>query len=200
MTRTLLIATRNRGKLLEFERIFGALGVQVIGAADLGLPEVDEDADTFEGNATKKARACAAASGLLALADDSGLVVDALDGAPGVHSARYAGSAGDAANVDKLLDALAGVPEGARSARFRCVLALASPDDDEVALTVGTCEGAIGFERVGGLGFGYDPVFVPAGHTRTMAELGADEKDALSHRGQATQAMKAHLADRLRPR
>jgi XTP/dITP diphosphohydrolase len=193
--RTLLVATRNAGKLEEFRRIFGDLGVTIVGAAELALADVVEDGATFEANATKKARESAIASGLMTLADDSGLEVDALFGAPGVHSARYAGG-GAEANVRKLLGALESTPDEARTARFRCVLALADPSGplgEEVLLAQGTCEGTIIRSPRGGGGFGYDPVFVPEGKALTMAEISDAEKDALSHRGRACAAMRERL-------
>ena len=147
------------------------------------LPDVVEDADTFEGNAAKKAHTFAKATGTWAVADDSGLVVDALGGAPGVYSARYAPT--ESERIDRLLGALTGVEQ--RSARFVCVLCLAAPDGREF-FARGTCEGTIGFERKGNGGFGYDPVFMlPSG--KSMAELTKDEKSAISHRGNAFRAL-----------
>lgn len=201
--RTLLVATRNEGKLEEFRRILGDLGLTIVGSAELALPEVVEDGATFEENATKKAREAAAASGLMTLADDSGLEVDALFGAPGVQSARYSGGAGSVANVRKLLIALESTPDAARTARFRCVLALADPAGPlgaEVLLADGRCEGTIARAPRGEGGFGYDPVFVPNGGAATMSELRADEKDAISHRGRACAAMRAPLVEYLRRR
>ena len=179
----LVVATRNPGKVRELERLLGGLGLELVSAADLGLPEVDETGETFEANAILKAEACMQASGLPALGDDSGLEVDALGGAPGVRSARYAGPAADArANVEKLLRALEGVPAAERTARFRCVLALARPDGQRL-LATGTCEGAIALGPRGEGGFGYDPVFLVG--DRTLAEVTDAEKDARSHRGRA---------------
>jgi XTP/dITP diphosphohydrolase len=160
--------------------------------------QVDESGDTFEENACIKALAYAQASGLLTLADDSGLEVDALDGAPGVHSARYAGpQAGDVDRYRKLLDALADVPEEQRSARFRCVVALAQPDGT-VYTADGACEGKIGFAPRGEHGFGYDPVFIVEGSGgQTMAELSPDLKNRISHRARAVAAARAVLVDLL---
>ncbi|AKF07785.1 RdgB/HAM1 family non-canonical purine NTP pyrophosphatase [Sandaracinus amylolyticus] len=197
MTTKLLIATKNRGKLEEFRRIFGDLGVELVSADELGLPDVEETGDTFEANAILKAEAQAAASGCMTIADDSGLEVDALDGAPGVYSARYAGAGGSEANVRKLLAALADVPDERRTARFRCVLALADPRGAlgaRVELTEGRCEGRIAHQPSGSGGFGYDPVFVPADGDATMAELSATAKDAISHRGRACARMRERLA------
>ena len=182
---TLLIATRNRHKLEEIRQIFALPSLRLIAADELpGLPDdVEEDADTFEGNALKKARELCAVSGLWTLADDSGLEVAALDNAPGVFSARYAGEPCDyAANNAKLLRALAGVTD--RRARFRCVIALCAPDGR--AWTVdGRCEGRIITETRGENGFGYAPLFVPDGSDKTFAELDSTVKNALSHRGHA---------------
>jgi XTP/dITP diphosphohydrolase len=201
----LLFATTNPGKLRELRRLVSELQVRVLSLADLEgvLPEVTEDGATFRENAEKKAIAYAGASGLYALADDSGLCVDALGGAPGVHSARWSdagpgGEAGlsrairDEANNDKLLMELQGTPDDRRGAEYRAVLSLARPDGRIVASVEGACRGWIGTERRGAGGFGYDPLFLVggerpgrAGAVRTMAELSADEKDAISHRGRA---------------
>ena len=187
--RTVVFASNNAGKIKELQALLGK-GFRVKSAPDFPeIPEVDEDADTFEGNSAKKARTFAKATGLWALADDSGLVVDALDGRPGVYSARYAPT--DPERIEKLLGELKDVPVGKRIARFVCVLCLASPEGEE-RFTKGTCEGVIGFERRGTHGFGYDPVFVlPNG--KTMSELTRDEKSALSHRGHAFRAMLPQL-------
>ena len=181
--KTLVFATSNAGKLKELEALLGE-GWQVKSAKDFPeIPEVEEDADTFEGNAAKKAHAFAKATGLPALADDSGLVVDALDGAPGVYSARYAPT--ESERIDKLLGAMTGKSQ--RTARFVCVLCLARPDGTEL-FTRGTCEGEIGSERRGANGFGFDAVLMlPSG--KSMAELTRDEKSALSHRGHAFRLM-----------
>jgi XTP/dITP diphosphohydrolase len=180
----LLLATRNRHKVEEILQILDVPGLEVVTAADVpALPDVQEDAPTFEGNALKKATALARASGLWSLADDSGLEVDMLGGEPGVRSARYAGAnATSEANNRKLLTALAGQPN--RSARFRCVLALARPDGRTWTLE-GGCEGRIADSPRGQGGFGYDPLFIPEGQTRTFAEMPAVEKNRLSHRGRA---------------
>ena len=182
----LLIATRNRHKLEEIRAILKVPGLKLVGADEVpGLPEVEEDAPSFEGNAIKKARTLALASGCWTLADDSGLEVDALDGAPGVISARYAGpEASTPANNARLLKELTGVTD--RRARFRCVLALCAPDGR--AWTVeGRCEGRMLEAPRGANGFGYDPLFVPEGHEQTFAELPASVKNGMSHRGQALQ-------------
>jgi XTP/dITP diphosphohydrolase len=185
----LLVATNNPGKLKEYTDLLGGLSVALTTPAQEGLSmEVEESGTTFAENAILKARAYAEASGLLTLADDSGLEVDALDGAPGVRSARYAGEA--ASDVDRyrlLLRHLADVPEKERTARFRCVVAIAAPEGD-VHTAEGRCEGLIGFEPRGTHGFGYDPVFYMPDRGQTMAELPADVKNRISHRARAIQA------------
>jgi XTP/dITP diphosphohydrolase len=184
----LLIATRNRHKLEEIRQIFALPGLTLMAADEVpGLPEdVVEDAETFEGNALKKARELCRASGLWTLADDSGLEVEALNNAPGVYSARYAGEpCSYPANNAKLLRELTGVAD--RRARFRCAIALCAPDGREWTVD-GRCEGAIieGAPR-GTNGFGYDPLFVPDGFASTFAELDGLAKNRISHRGQALQ-------------
>ncbi|MEI8242674.1 MAG: RdgB/HAM1 family non-canonical purine NTP pyrophosphatase [bacterium] len=182
----LLVATRNRHKLQEIRAILDIPGLELVGAEDVpGLPEVEEDAPTFEGNAIKKARTLASAGACWTLADDSGLEVDVLGGAPGVRSARYAGLAADTtANNARLLREMTGVVD--RRARFRCVLALCAPDGR--AWTVeGRCEGRLLEAPRGLLGFGYDPLFVPDGQKKTFAELAPGIKNRLSHRGRALQ-------------
>jgi XTP/dITP diphosphohydrolase len=201
MTRPLVFATRNPGKLVELRQLLP--GTAVLGvdeaAARLGraIPEVDEDADTFAGNAIKKAREVSLATGLPALADDSGLEVDALGGAPGVWSARYAGpGAGDAANNAKLLAALDGVPPARRTARFRSVLALADvagPLGDAVITADGACEGVVLDAPRGAGGFGYDPLFFCPELGQTFAEVGVGTKSELSHRARAMQAIRPRL-------
>ncbi|MFZ5445718.1 MAG: RdgB/HAM1 family non-canonical purine NTP pyrophosphatase [Myxococcota bacterium] len=188
--KTLVFASSNKGKIAELQALLGPEWL-VKSAKDFPeIPEVDEDRDTFEGNAAKKAHTFAKATGLWALADDSGLEVDALGGRPGVYSARYAPT--EAERITKLLGELEGVPVERRTARFRCALCLAFPDGSE-RFTTGTCEGAIGFAPRGTHGFGYDPIFeLPGG--KTMSELTRDEKSALSHRGHAFRAMLPVLA------
>jgi XTP/dITP diphosphohydrolase len=201
----LLIATRNQGKVRELRRLLEGLPVEPVTPAELGLAlDVEETGETFDANAELKARAFAEASGLPALADDSGLVVDALDGRPGVRSARFAGEPrSDRRNLERLLAELRGVPAERRSARFVCVAVLAVPGGGpaaagvapgDVALFRGTCEGRIGDEPRGADGFGYDPVFLPTGDARTFAELPAAAKDARSHRGEALRALARFLA------
>ena len=193
----LLVGTNNPGKVREYEELLTDLPetLEVTFLAREGLTlEVEESGETFEENARIKALAYAQASGLISLADDSGLEVDALGGAPGVHSARYAGPAtSDVDRYRKLLDTLANIPAGQRSARFRCVVALALPDGT-VHTADGFCEGEIGFAPRGEHGFGYDPVFVAKGHGgRTMAELPPDVKNEISHRARALLAIQPVL-------
>lgn len=185
--RQILIATRNRGKLAEIREILSAPGLELLDPDTLGnLPEVEEDGDTFEANAIKKAVTLARASGMLTLADDSGLEVDALGGEPGVYSARYAGEpSDDAANNAKLLDDLRGASN--RRARFRCAIALATPDG-ECSTVDGRCEGRIADAPQGQGGFGYDPLFVPDGFSQSFGELEAAVKHRISHRGAALRA------------
>jgi len=187
----LLVATNNPGKVREFEELLVGLPFEVTFPAREGIAlEVEESGATFEDNARLKALAFARASGLPTLADDSGLEVDALGGAPGVWSARYAGpGAGDADRYQKLLNALAAVPDVRRTARFRCVVALAWPDG-AVRTAEGRCEGQIGWAPRGEHGFGYDPVFIVDGFGgQTMAELPPEIKNRISHRARAVQAM-----------
>lgn len=183
--RTLLIATGNAGKAREFQELIGK-DWKVLTLKDLpGCPEIVEDGDTFEANAIKKALALVPFFDGPILADDSGLEVDVLDGAPGVYSARYAGSHGDdAANNAKLLSVLADVPEGQRGAQFHCALAWVGEGSVQGTFN-GICRGSILHKGRGTNGFGYDPLFLPQGLDRSMAELDAAEKHALSHRGQA---------------
>ncbi len=191
--RLLVIATRNAGKLREFRRMFDRLPLRMAGLDDLGVEiEIEETGATFEENATLKAQGYMRATGHLTLADDSGLEVDALDGEPGVHSARYAGPDGtDEERTEKLLRRLNGVSAERRTARYRVVLALADPArPDEPPITVhGVSEGRIADAPAGDNGFGYDPVFYVDRYRRTMAQLSADEKDAISHRGVAAREM-----------
>ncbi|MEZ4770956.1 MAG: RdgB/HAM1 family non-canonical purine NTP pyrophosphatase [Caldilineales bacterium] len=197
----LLIATHNPGKVREYRDLLADLPVAVTWLDDEGVTfEVDETGATFAKNAILKARAYAAATGLLTWADDSGLEVDALDGAPGVYSARYGAPEvqGDEARFRYLLANLAGVPEQERTARFRCVVALSTPDGD-VQTVDGTCEGRIGFDPRGDNGFGYDPVFLVAeyDHQVMLAELEPAVKNRISHRGQAARKAKVKLAQML---
>ena len=192
----LLFASRNPGKLRELERLFADLdGVELVGLeAFPDAPEVVEDADTFEGNAVKKARELAARTGLPTLADDSGLEVDHLDSRPGVISARYAGEpCNDDANNDRVLGEMVGVPDDKRSCRFRCVLALVG---ESLRKTFsGACEGILLHERRGSGGFGYDPLFLPDESTCTFAEILSEEKARISHRARALTKLVSFLRE-----
>lgn len=194
--RELVLASGNAGKLAEIARLLEPLGLVIRTQTEFGITPPEETGLSFIENAILKARHAARLSGLPALADDSGLEVDFLNGAPGIYSARYAGEDGnDAANNRKLLDALEGVPAGQRSARFRCVIALLRHAEDPMPLVAtGTWEGRILEAPRGEGGFGYDPLFLPAGLERTAAELDKAEKNRLSHRGQALQALLALLS------
>lgn len=190
----LVVATRNRGKMLEINALLAGLVDQISSAADfVDFPETVEDGATFEENALKKAREASCFSGLPALADDSGLVVDALDGRPGVFSARYAGSdAGDAANNARLLSECQNVPAEHRQAAFVCVLAFVTPEGVERLFT-GRVAGQILTAARGEGGFGYDPLFLVDGFDRSMAELELSEKNAVSHRAQAFMKFRDYL-------
>lgn len=193
-----LIATNNAHKAEEIKAALNIEGWVFLTLKDCeAYPEPVEDADTFEGNALTKARAAHEATGLAALADDSGLVVDALGGAPGVLSARYSGVHGDdGANNAKVLTELEGVPDKERTARFVCALAFVDTDGSEIT-ACGTVEGRIAHGLSGQGGFGYDPLFLPdeLGGTKTLAEVTREEKAAISHRGNALRALKAKIAD-----
>ncbi|MGW3958391.1 RdgB/HAM1 family non-canonical purine NTP pyrophosphatase [Amycolatopsis sp. NPDC005003] len=189
----LLLATRNAKKLGELRRIVvaeGLSGIEVIGLADVPpFPEAPETAPDFEGNAVAKARDAVAATGLPAIADDSGIAVDALNGMPGVLSARWSGKHGDdEANLDLVLGQLSDVPDERRGAQFVCVAALVLPSGEETVVR-GEWRGTLVRERRGVNGFGYDPIFRPDGESRTSAEMEPAEKDAVSHRGLALRAL-----------
>lgn len=186
----LLIATGNAGKLKEIRRILEGVDVEVLGLDTVaGAPEVVEDADSFEGNARKKAETLAAFTGLPTLADDSGLEVDALGAAPGIHSARYAGEdATDADNNRKLLLALDGVEPEKRTGAFRCVMALCLPEEP-CRFFEGRLKGRILEQPRGEGGFGYDPLFLVPEYGKALAELSLDVKNRISHRGQALRAL-----------
>ncbi len=192
----MVLATNNPGKVREFRRLLEPAGFRVLTPAELGFGlEVAEDGQSYAENALKKAQACADAAGLLALADDSGIEVDALDGGPGMYSARFGGPGlDDAGRTRLLLERLEGVPADRRTARYRAVVALAWPAREGRAPVTfeGVEEGRIGFEPRGERGFGYDPVF-ELEDGRTQAELSDEEKDAISHRGKAVRAAIAWL-------
>jgi len=186
----LLIATGNAHKLEEIRQLFSVPGIDLIGLSDLPepAPEVPETGLTFEANALQKAVGYAAFADMWALADDSGLVVDALDGEPGIYSARYAGTHGDdAGNNRKVLEKLVGVPDSERGGRFVCAVAIAHPDGTTRVLEA-ACEGRIDHEETGDHGFGYDPMFIPEGHAQSFGVLDAAIKAEISHRSKAVRA------------
>lgn len=189
----IIIATHNKHKLQEMSRILSPMGYEVVTDRDLGieLTDAEENGETFLDNARIKAESGCRESGLPCIADDSGLCVDALGGAPGVFSARYSGTHGDDdGNNKKLLSELEGVPTEKRTAHFACAICVSFPDGSEVTAT-GKCEGYIGYEKKGTNGFGYDPLFMIG--DRSLAQMTAEEKDAISHRGNALKALKEKL-------
>lgn len=190
----IIVATRNAGKVNEFKEMLGRLGYDVESLLDYETaPETDETGSTFEENAELKSREAAAYFGHAVLSDDSGLEVDALDGAPGVYSARFAGEdKSDEANNTLLLEKLTDVPAEKRTARFVCALSLAKPSGETLTVR-GTMEGVIGFERKGTNGFGYDPLFIIPSLNQTAAELTKSEKASISHRGQALRKLELAL-------
>lgn len=204
MTASLVLATQNRGKVAELRDILEGLDVVLLGATDVDLPHVEETGDTFAANALLKARAGVAASGLACVADDSGLAIDALDGAPGIYSARWAarhgvapGPAGaDRANLELVLRQLADVPAAGRTASFVCAAVLALPDGSHEEV-VATIDGTLLDAPRGEGGFGYDPIFTPLGEGRTMAEMSGAEKHAISHRGKAFRGLYPAIARHL---
>ncbi len=194
MTQRWVLASRNRHKVAELHRILTETGldVELVGVDEFpGVPDVPETGSTFAANALLKAHAVALATSLPAVADDSGLCVDALNGMPGIFSARWAGRHGDDdANLSLVLGQLSDVPEERRGAQFVCAAAMARPDGSEVVVE-GRLSGRLIWGRQGSRGFGYDPIFVPDGESRTTAEMSAEEKDAISHRGRAFRALAA---------
>jgi XTP/dITP diphosphohydrolase len=198
MSRTVVLASNNAGKVREFNALLKGIDFEVVPQSQFGVPEAEETGLTFVENAILKARNAANHSRCPAIADDSGLEVDALDGAPGIYSARYAGpGAGDVANLEKLLAMLADVPEQKRNARFQCVLVYMRHALDPTPLICqGTWEGRILTSPRGTNGFGYDPVFFVPTHNCSSAELSPDTKNSLSHRGQALQKLLAALRAR----
>ena len=187
LPKKIVMASGNAGKLAEIRRLLNGLGVEVIAQSELGVSDADETGVTFAENSLLKARHAADATGLPAIADDSGIAVDALDGRPGVYSARYAGpGASDEDNVMKLLEELKGVPDEQRTARFQCLMVYMEHAGDPTPLICqGTWEGAILHAPRGDNGFGYDPVFHVPGHDCSSAELDPETKNSLSHRGKA---------------
>lgn len=189
----IIIATHNKHKLQEMSRILSPMGYEVVTDRDLGieLTDAEENGETFLDNARIKAESGCRESGLPCIADDSGLCVDALGGAPGVFSARYSGVHGDDdANNKRLLAELEGVPTEKRTAHFACAICVSFPDGSEITAT-GKCEGYIGYEKKGENGFGYDPLFMVG--ERSLAEMTAEEKDAISHRGNALKELQKIL-------
>ena len=189
----IIIATHNKHKLQEMSRILSPMGYEVVTDRDLGieLTDAEENGETFLDNARIKAESGCRESGLPCIADDSGLCVDALDGAPGVFSARYSGTHGDdVGNNKKLLSELEGIPTEKRTAHFACAICVSFPDGSEVTAT-GKCEGYIGYEKKGTNGFGYDPLFMVG--DRSLAQMTAEEKDAISHRGNALKELQKIL-------
>lgn len=186
MKKRLVLATGNKGKISEMKRILDEFHIEVISVKELeNMPDVKEDGATFFENSRKKATEIAKAAGMFALADDSGLEVDALQGRPGVYSARYSGeNATDLSNNEKLLEELKNVEESNRTARFKCVMVAASPEG-KIISSEGSCEGVIANSMKGEGGFGYDPLFYVPAFGKTMAELSPDEKNSISHRGEA---------------
>ena len=189
-----VVATNNQGKLIEFQRILEPLGIELVSLRDIGLKiEVEETGTTFMENARLKAQAVMQASGLPAIADDSGLCVDALGSAPGVYSARYSGEhATDEANNRKLLDAMQGIEQPKRTAQFVSAICCCFPNGDRLE-TEGVCPGWVGFEPRGNGGFGYDPLFMT--ELGSYAEITPEQKDAISHRGKALRALYDELKD-----
>jgi len=202
MSRTILVATTNPGKLAELSAMLGT-DVVFKSLTDFPeIPQVAEDGDTFEQNACKKALGYAKATGLWTIADDSGLVIDALDGAPGVHSARFAGEKSEDRtliehkNIEKVLELLKDIPADKRTARFVCCLSLASPDQVLIR-TQGKFEGLITEQKIGSNGFGYDPIFFVPHLEKTVAQLSSEEKNAVSHRGNAIRKLEPLLDELL---
>lgn len=200
MTRRVVLATGNAGKVREINQMLAGLDLEVVAQTEYGVPEIEETGLTFVENAMLKARNAASHTGLPAIADDSGIEVDALNGAPGIYSARYAGlGAGDRANNDKLLAALATVPDAKRTARFQCLMVyMAHAADPTPIICQGTWDGRILHAPRGTNGFGYDPLFYVPTHDCTSAELPPETKNQLSHRGQALRRLVAMLHDRRR--
>jgi XTP/dITP diphosphohydrolase len=201
VSQRLVLATRNQGKIIELRRILDAISHGAIELVSVEqypeIPDVEETGSTFEENALLKAVAISKATGLPAIADDSGLCVDALGGAPGIFSARYAGKHGDDnANLNKVLVELQGVEDTNRSAHFTCVTALVMPDGRKVT-KMGEFHGFIAHAPVGDFGFGYDPIFIPQGSSITSAQMSAQEKDLVSHRGISLRAIAPHVIELL---
>ncbi|SFM06396.1 XTP/dITP diphosphohydrolase [Gracilibacillus orientalis] len=183
----LIIATKNKGKMKDFRVLFEPLGIKISSLLDLSEPidDIEETGTTFEENAAIKAEAICEKFNIPVIADDSGIEIDALNGAPGVYSARYAGEdKDDKTNLEKVLTEMQDVPQAERTGRFVCVLAIAQPGQQTI-FKRGECEGTIGYQAIGKNGFGYDPIFYPTGSAKTMAEITPDEKNQISHRKKA---------------
>jgi len=199
---TLVLATRNQGKIVEFRRILDSIApgeINLVGVENFpDLIDVEETGKTFEENALLKARYTADATGLPSISDDSGLCIDALNGDPGIFSARWAGVHGnDTANLEKILEQLLGVPDENRGAHYTCVSALALPDG-RIHVEEGRFHGRILHAPIGDQGFGYDPIFLPTGFNQSCGQMSAEEKDAISHRGKSLRAIAPHVIQMLR--
>jgi XTP/dITP diphosphohydrolase len=194
-----VVATKNLGKVREIRKALKGFELRIYTLSDFpDVPEIREDGKSFTENALKKGRFYSKYFGKLAIADDSGLEVDALRGLPGIHSARYAGKgASNRENNRKLLKEMEGIRFSKRGAKFRCVIAMVSPDGRE-AIAEGTCKGRIGFKEVGKKGFGYDPLFLLPQYGKTMAQLSIEEKNRISHRGKALRKLRKMIKETLR--
>lgn len=194
LIKSMIVATKNKGKAKEFEQLFSRYGIEVKTLLDFpDIPDIEETGETFEENAIIKAETISHLAKAYVVADDSGLAIDALDGRPGVYSARYAGPGkNDQANIDKVLQELEGVNDEKRTARFYCALALAGPGVETITVN-GTCEGIILPERKGTGGFGYDPIFYVPAEGRSMAEMEPEKKNQISHRAEAIKELERHL-------
>lgn len=190
----IIFASHNKGKISEIKEILSPLGIDVLSGEDLELPDVEETGKTFEENAYIKALAAAKKQNIPCFADDSGLCVDAMGGRPGVYTARYAPNRDFDKGMDKLLGELAETKSGNRSAHFSCVIVLAYPDGKYKSFE-GRVDGSIAAQKSGHAGFGYDPIFIPTGFTRSFAEFNSDEKNKISHRGRALQKFIQYLSD-----
>lgn len=196
MTQRVVLASGNQGKIAEIQAILKHQDIEVISQSHFDVPDIEETGTTFIENAIIKARHAAEISGLPAIADDSGLEVDAINGRPGVYSARYAGlPSNDKNNTAKLLNALKGIPDGKRTARFHCVMVfMAHADDPSPLIGHGTWEGSIAFKEAGNNGFGYDPVFYTPEHSCMSAELASSIKNTLSHRAKALKQLMPQIS------
>ncbi|MEA3328720.1 MAG: XTP/dITP diphosphatase [Candidatus Omnitrophota bacterium] len=191
----LVIATRNKKKMQEIEKILEGFDVKILSLENYPrLPEIVEKGSTFEDNAVEKSRVVARFTNQWALADDSGLEVEALDGRPGVYSARFAGKEqNDQANIKKLLNLMKNIPEPERTARFSCVMAISKPDGETAGIVKGICKGSINFKPDGKNGFGYDPIFIASGYQETFARMEAGLKNRISHRAEALRQVKEFI-------